>query len=225
MLYHIEPMPPKVPAEDLALLVRAETATIGHFHHMGFLDRTIQALTPGKPVVGTAVTLALPGADSTVLHHALSLVRPGDILIIDRLGDDRHACWGGGVTIAAKAAGLSAAIIDGPCTDAHEILAEDFPLFARGVAPITTRILGSGGALNVPVSCGGAAVLPGDAVLADANGVLVLRPAEVEAAAREAIRRQKRGAERQGQIRSGQRKIGELSGATEKVLAGLKAQI
>ena len=60
------------------------------------------------------MTLAIPGQDSTLLHHTLGLLRPGDILIVDRLGDDKHACWGGGVTVAAKAAGALGGVVDGP---------------------------------------------------------------------------------------------------------------
>ncbi|RUT35051.1 RraA family protein [Arsenicitalea aurantiaca] len=221
-MYHMGSMPAQVDAEALALLAEAETATIGHFRHMGFMHRAIQALRPGR-VVGTAVTLALPGLDSTLLHHALSDVRPGDILVIDRLGDDRHACWGGGVTRAAKAAGVVAAIIDGPCTDPSEIIEEAFPLWSRGPAPITTRVLDLGGGMNVPVSCGGAVVLPGDAILADESGVIVLRPEEVRATAEEAIRRQERGKIRQAEIASGRLKIGDASGARAKVEAALAA--
>lgn len=88
------------------------------------------------------------------MHHALGLLRPGDILLVDRLGDTRHACWGGGVTVAAKASGAKAGLVDGPCTDMEEIEASDFPMWCRGMAPITTRIYDLGGRLNRPVSIG-----------------------------------------------------------------------
>jgi Aldolase/RraA len=70
-------------------------------------------LIPGRRVAGTALTLAIPGPDATPLHQALGLLRLGDILVVDRLGDDRHACWGGGVIVAAKAVGAKAGVIDG----------------------------------------------------------------------------------------------------------------
>ncbi len=198
--------------------MKVETATVGHSRHWGFMDRGIQPLLRTKRVAGTAVTLAIPGPDSTLLHHALGLLRPGDILVVDRLGDDRHACWGGGVTIAAKAAGALAGIVDGPCTDLTEIQDSDFPMWCRGMAPITTRIYDLGGMLNMPVSCGGAVVMPGDAILADESGVLVLPPDEAEAVADAAIARQERGEQNQDKVRGGA-KLGDLSGATAKVLA------
>jgi regulator of RNase E activity RraA len=97
--YEIGPMPEPLPAALIAKLERVETATIGHWRHWGFMDRGIQPLLREKRIAGVAVTLAIPGPDSTLLHHALGLLRPGDVLVVDRLGDDRHACWGGGVTV------------------------------------------------------------------------------------------------------------------------------
>jgi regulator of RNase E activity RraA len=215
--YDIDPMPPQLSAEIVALLEQAETATVGHWRHWGFCDRRIQPLLRGKRVAGTAITLAIPGPDSTLLHHALGLLRPGDILVVDRLGDDRHACWGGGVTVAAKAAGAKAGVVDGPCTDLEEVEASDFPLWCRGIAPITTRVYDLGGRLNKPVSIGGVVVMPGDAVLCDESGVLVLPPGEATAEARAAIERQARGLLTQERVAKGE-KLGAISGATAKVL-------
>ncbi len=217
--YEVGPMPAQISAEVVALLEKTETATVGHWRHWGFCDRAIHALLPGRRVAGTAVTLAIPGPDSTLLHHALGLLRPGDILVVDRLGDVRHACWGGGVTVAAKAAGAKAGVVDGPCTDLEEITASDFPIWCRGLAPITTRLYDLGGRLNHPIAVGGAVVMPGDAVLCDESGVLVMGVGEAEAEARQAIARQASGAALQVKVAGGA-KLGELSGATAKVLAG-----
>ncbi|ATR22869.1 Demethylmenaquinone methyltransferase family [Roseomonas mucosa] len=218
--YVVEKSAPQISAEVIALLEQTETATVGHWRHWGFVDRGVQPLLRHRRVAGTAVTVQIPGPDSTLLHHALGLLRPGDILVVDRLGDVRHACWGGGVTVAAKAAGAKAGVVDGPCTDLEEVEASDFPMWCRGQAPITTRIYDLGGRLNVPVSMGGVVVMPGDAVLCDESGVLVLPPAEAEAEAREAITRQERGMKTQARVAAGE-KLGEISGATAKVLAGL----
>lgn len=218
--YVVESMPPALSAEVVALLEQTETATVGHWRHWGFVDRRVAPMLRRKRVAGTAVTVQIPGPDSTLLHHALGLLRPGDILLVDRLGDDRHACWGGGVTVAAKAAGAKAGVIDGPCTDLEEVEASDFPLWARGQAPITTRIYDLGGRMNVPVAIGGVVVMPGDAVLCDESGVLVLPPGEAEAEARAAIARQERGLATQARVAKGE-KLGEISGASGKVAAGL----
>ena len=221
--YRIHPMPAQLPAALLEKLAKVETATVGHWRHWGFMDRGIQPLLKSKRITGTAVTLAIPGPDSTLLHHALGLLRPGDILVVDRLGDDRHACWGGGVTVAAKAAGAAAGIVDGPCTDLLEIEQSDFPMWCRGLAPITTRLYNLGGILNGVIACGGVPVQPGDAILADESGVLVLPPDEVESVATAAIARQERGEANQERVRGGA-KLGDLSGASRMVAEALKAK-
>jgi len=218
--YVLGPMPPRISGEVVALLEQTETATVGHWRHWGFVDRGVKAMLRGRRVAGTAVTVQIPGPDSTLLHHALGLLRPGDVLVVDRLGDTRHACWGGGVTVAAKAAGAKAGVVDGPCTDLEEVEASDFPLWGRGLAPITTRIYDLGGRMNVPVAIGGVVVTPGDAVLCDESGVLVLPPDEAEAEARAAIARQERGLATQARCAAGE-KLGDISGSTAKVLAGL----
>ena len=214
--YDIGEMPAQISLEVIALLEQAETATVGHWRHWGFCDRRIVPALRNRRVAGTAVTVAIPGPDSTLLHHALGLLRPGDILLVDRLGDDRHACWGGGVTVAAKAAGAKAGVVDGPCTDLEEIEASAFPMWSRGFAPITTRLYDLGGRFNRPVSIGGVVVMPGDAVLCDDSGVLVLPPEEAEAEARQAIAKQASGLVTQQRVAEGA-KLGDISGATAMV--------
>jgi 4-hydroxy-4-methyl-2-oxoglutarate aldolase len=218
--YRIAPMPPQIPAALVEKLRRVETATVGHSQHWGFMDRGIQPLLRGKRIAGAAVTLAIPGQDSTLLHHALGLLRPGDILVVDRLGDDKHACWGGGVTIAAKAAGAAGGIVDGPCTDLAEIEDSDFPMWCRGMSPITTRLYNLGGMLNLPISCGNVPVRAGDVILADESGVLVLPADQAEAIADAALVRQERGERSQERVKAGE-KLGDISGATRMVLEAL----
>jgi regulator of RNase E activity RraA len=219
--YEIGDMPAPLPAALVAKLKKTETATIGHTRHWGFMDRRIQPLLPDKRIAGVAVTLAIPGQDSTLLHHTLGLLRPGDILVIDRLGDDKHACWGGGVTVAAKAAGAAGGVVDGPCTDLTEIRDSDFPMWCKGMSPITTRLYNIGGALNRPINCGGVPVIPGDVILADESGVLVLGRDEADALADAAIATQDRGLAVQERVKKGE-KLGDISGATKLVLEALK---
>lgn len=220
MSFVLRDMPKQLDARVHAKLARIETATAGHIRQQGFCDRRIQSIIPGKRVAGTAVTLAIPGQDSTLLHHVLGLLRPGDILVIDRLGDDKHACLGGGVAVAAKASGTVAAIVDGPCTDFSEIRAEDFPVWCRGPSPITTRLYGIGGAFNTPINCGGTAVNPGDAVIADESGVLIL-PADIaESIADWALEKMAGEPKTHERLRAGE-KLGDITGATKIVQAKL----
>ena len=162
------------------------------------------------------MTIRIPHADSTALHYLTKLVRPGDVVVIDRSGDDKHACWGGVITHCMKNAGVKAGVIDGPATDFSEIVKTDMPVWCRGPSPITTKILGTEGQINVPVSVGGQVVEPGDAVLCDESGVIVLKPSEAEAYAKRAIEMQERELVTLERLRKGE-KLPDISGATAHV--------
>lgn len=180
-MYHIGPMPAPIAPEALATLRQCEPATIGHFRDEGFLDPAISCRLEGAWIAGTAVTLSLPAGDGTLLNHAMRLIRPGDVLMIELRGDTRHACWGGVLTEAATIAGLAGVVIDGMATDIAAIRQQKLPVWSRGLAAKTTKMRNLGGVMNQPIAIGGVTVRPGDAVLADENGILVLPPEELPA--------------------------------------------
>ncbi|MFC7397159.1 RraA family protein [Chelatococcus sp. GCM10030263] len=215
-MFVINEMPAQIDAGLVELLERVEVATIGHVLHSGFVDPALRAVLPNKRVAGTAVTLRIPNADSALLHYLTAHVRPGDIVLIDRCGDTRHACWGGVITNAMKLAGVKAGVVDGPATDFSEIAKVDMPMWCRGPSPITTKILGLEGAMNVPVSVGGQVVKPGDAVLCDESGVIVLAPGEARAIAERAIKMQEDEIVLLERLRKGE-KLPDISGATALV--------
>lgn len=104
-------------------------------------------------------------------------LQPGDVLVVDMSGDRRHAPVGAVTAAAAQAQGAAAVVVDGMATDVLELRGTGLPVFARGTTCLTTkRVYGSGSAVNVPVQCGGVTVNPGDLVLGDDNGVVVLSP-------------------------------------------------
>lgn len=173
-MFTIQPMPAPLAPDLLARLSRIEAATFGHILHHGFVDRAVAAVVPGKRIAGRAITVRIPGADSTLLHHAVSLAGPGDVLVIDRCGDDRHACWGGVTATAASLRGVAGVVIDGPATDFAEIGRLGLPVWCRGQTALTTKFLSLPSAINIPVQVGGVAVMPGDIVLADECGVVIL---------------------------------------------------
>lgn len=215
-MFKLNPPPPPVAAELLALLARAEPATIGHFRHDGFMDPEVRALLPGHAIAGTAVTLRFAGMDSTIVHYALSQIRPGDIVVMDRMGDRRHAACGGGVAFAAREAGAIGIIIDGPATDIQELREYGLPVWARGLSPVTGKRLFTHGDFCVPVSCGGVTVFPGDAILADENGVLVLPPADIEAAANRAIGMQQAEKKALARVAAGE-KLADINGTMQRI--------
>ena len=219
--YHIGTDPKRIDVDLINGFGAVEIATIGHFRHRGFVSHRLRPIAPIEgTLVGTAVTVAIPGTDSTLLHHAIASIKQGDVLVIDRLGDTRHACLGGGVAFAAKVAGAIAVVLDGPCTDAEEIIDVGLPVFCTGVSGITTRLNDLGGSLNKPISCGNVPVSPGDVVLLDNCGVLVLPPDEAQEVLEEGEARQARANRNRGRIEAGE-KLGDLSGASKLVAAAL----
>ena len=217
MTYTLNEMPKQIDQSILEKSLKAETATIGHKRHVGFVNRNIQNIFNKKiTIAGTAVTLAIPGQDSTLLHHIIQFLRPGDILCIDRLGDDKHACLGGGVAAAIVASGCSGVIIDGPCTDIPELKEYGLQVWCKGASPITTRIYNIGGSFNIPVSIGGSVVNPGDVVIADFSGVLVMPLKEAEDDLDWALSKQKSEPSAHKKLFDGEL-IGDMSGASNFV--------
>jgi 4-hydroxy-4-methyl-2-oxoglutarate aldolase len=204
-------------------LLRAEPATIGHFRNWGFMDPQIRAMQPDVRIAGPAVTVRAPGVDGTIVGYALGQVRPGDVLVIDRCGDHRHAAFGGLVAYACKVAELAGVIIDGVATDIGEVRKYGVPLWCRGLSAVTTKRIGLAGEFCVPVSCGGVNVNPGDVVIADECGIVVLDPAEAEAAADRAIGMQEAEASSRKRLDAGE-KLPDISGATKTLQEALAKQ-
>ncbi|MDO5723047.1 MAG: RraA family protein [Flaviflexus sp.] len=170
-------MPEGIDEQAVAALSTVCVSTLGHLRDWGFAI----GLQPNRrPVrfVGCAVTVRIPHLDSAAVHLAADLLRPGDVLVVDQCGDHTRSCVGGLVSYTAKERGAVGAVVDGAVNDYEETLAYDFPVFSRGFSPLTTRILGIEGAMNVPVSVGGTVVHPGDIVFADSDGVAFLKPHE-----------------------------------------------
>ena len=222
-MFVLNRLPPSIDPELLALLARAEPATIGHFLEFGFVDPAIRALWQLPRIAGTAVTLRCAGTDSTIVHYALGQLRPGDILLIDRAGDHRHAPVGGGVAFAAREAGCRGIVIDGVATDIAEIRDYKMPVWARGLSAITTKRTFEQGEFCIPISIGGVPIHPGDAILADENGILAVNPATIAAIAPRAIDMQAAEAPRLAQVAKGAR-LSDLNGTTAKLLELMKTQ-
>lgn len=151
--------------------------TIGHFLEDGFVDPAILSLLDGVKVAGPAVTVRITDHDAFAMNRALLELYPGAVLVVDMSGDHRHAPVGAVTAAAATAQGAAGVVVDGVATDILELRATGLPVFARGTSCLTTKRVHSGGsAVNVPVQCGGIQVHPGDWVLGDDNGVIVLAP-------------------------------------------------
>jgi regulator of RNase E activity RraA len=212
-----------VSAELLDQLRQIAPATIGHLLEHEFMDPDLRPITSGFSFAGPAVTVRCFGTDNAIVHYAVDIAAAGDVVVVDRLGDRRYACWGGGVSLGAHVKGIAGAIVDGALTDRVEILDLGFPVFGRGISPLTTRSPGETGELNVPVRCGGVIVNPGDIILADDDGVVVLPPSRVAEIVAVCLPREDQAKQRQQRMRDGV-PLGEVSGAHQRIDAVLKRQ-
>ncbi|MCT2582141.1 RraA family protein [Actinophytocola gossypii] len=176
-MFVVNDMPEPIDDRIVSELSTVCVSTLGHMRDHGFALGLVPNRRPVR-FVGTAVTVRIPHLDSTAVHLAVDMLRPGDVLVVDQSGDHQRSCFGGLVSFTAKARGAVGAVLDGSINDHDETLAYDFPVFSRGFSPLTTRIAGVEGAINVPVTVAGAVVNPGDVVFADSDGVAFLRPAD-----------------------------------------------
>ncbi|NCB02090.1 MAG: RraA family protein [Spirochaetia bacterium] len=130
----------------------------------------------GKRVVlGVAFTVRVPANDNLMLHKAIDLASPGDIIVVDGEGVTTHALMGEIMFRYAISRGIRGFILDGCIRDVDSLEHLDFPVFAKGVNPRGPYKNGPG-EINFPISCGGQVVHPGDIISADKDGIVVIRP-------------------------------------------------
>lgn len=220
-MFTINPMPPQVDPKLIADLVQVEPATVGHFRSHGFMNPELRAVIPDKRAAGTAVTVSSPGYDGFLVTHSLGLVRKGDFLVVSRRGDRNHAGLGGMLAYAAKQAGVAGIIVDGYACDFGEIRAYGVPVWCLGPAANVHKSLATGGSINETISCGGVVVRPGDAIVADESGILVLDPSEVAEVSAKALPMQRHEVTMRARLDAGE-KISVIS-ETQKRLDAIMA--
>jgi regulator of RNase E activity RraA len=124
---------------------------------------------------GVALTVRVRPGDNLMIHKALTLAQPGDVLVANGSGELSHALVGGLMRLAALARGVAGFVLDGAIRDVAEWAEGELPVFARGVSHRRPSKDGPG-EINVPIACAGLAVAPGDLVLGDADGVVAVSP-------------------------------------------------
>jgi 4-hydroxy-4-methyl-2-oxoglutarate aldolase len=139
----------------------------------GAMDYGIQAVGPGMRVLGPAITLRSRPTDSLARDAAMRMAEPGDVLVIATGNYTTTGTWGDHASYHAKGLGLAGMVTDGLCRDIAGIREAGFPVFARGWAP-NAPIKANDSQINVPVSVGGQLVHPGDIILGDESGVVVI---------------------------------------------------
>ena len=163
--------------ETIERFLKVDPATVGHYVGSGFMRPAMKPLRRDeRRMVGTAYTVRLEGRDSAALYYGISKAPAGSVIVIDRCGDETFACVGEMVATYAQGRGMAGIVVDGPATDSMALNGMEMPVFCTAVSCVTTLILGVSGDVEIPVSCSGTTVNPGDIVFGDADGVVVLPP-------------------------------------------------
>jgi len=146
----------------------------------GTMHSRIRALNPGMIVCGPAFPVEVRPGDNLMFHVALAVATPGDVIVVDGKADETCALFGDLMVTQAAAAKLGGFVVDAASRDTDSLAGGDFPVFAAGTNPCGPT-KGLPGRIGQPVSVGGVAVNPGDLIVGDVDGVVVIPRLEVEA--------------------------------------------
>lgn len=152
---------------------------IGHIQQFGFMDSAIRPVWRDIRLCGIAVTCRMPGFDTTANRAVIDSAQEGDVIVIEQ-GDDKTAAIGGGAGLLAIVKGVAGLICDGAVTDTMEFEDLKWPVYSRTVSGLVGRKIQMYGEVNTTVSCGNVPVSPGDLIVGDDDGIVVIRPHEAE---------------------------------------------
>ena len=163
------------PSKDLIQeLAGLDTATVHEASGgRGALSSDIKPIRPEMRVCGSALTVACRPGDNLMLHKAIYVAKPGDVLVVTVGGYLEAGYWGEVMAFAAKERGISGLVIDGSVRDTRSLIEMSFPAFSKGIS-IKGTTKDSLGLINHPIQIGGVTVHPGDAVLGDGDGVVIV---------------------------------------------------
>ncbi|MDA8227442.1 MAG: RraA family protein [Desulfitobacterium hafniense] len=138
------------------------------------MDARIKPLN-STPLLGPAFTVKARSADNLMFHKALEMAQPGDVIVVDVQGDIVNSITGDIMMTEARKKGIAGIVIDGAVRDSDSLRKMDMPIYAAGVTPKGPYKDGPG-EINVPVCCGGLVVNPGDIVVGDGDGIVIINP-------------------------------------------------
>lgn len=176
----------------------------------GVMESYIKPVWPGARAAGSALTVKTFPCDNLMLHIALYHSQLGDIIVADAGGYEEGGLWGEIMTLDAMASGLAGLIVDGAVRDSPEITSMRFPVWSRAISPKGTQKSGEG-SIGTPISCGGESVSPGDIIIADNDGVVVVPLEQASDLLMDVEQRQKNEAQLKRGIEAGERLFNQLN--------------
>ena len=188
----------------------------------GMVDPAIRPAWNGARLCGPVVTVRCPPGDNLALHQAVTVAGPGDVLVASVDNHVLAGAWGEILTVAAQARGIAGLVIDGAVRDSEAVAHHGFPIFSRGLA-IGSCTKEKSGVINQPLLFGGVRVRPGDIVVGDLDGLVIIGQDVAGNVCEAALERQEREQELMDQLRKGKTTL-ELLGLPKLAEGGVEGK-